>query len=352
MLGILWALACLWLGYLGSHWVVPGVLVTGFLALWGWRHVEWLWWFPAVLVAATMLEPFSPLSLRSRFGPLVYIDLLTIGVVVVALVRAIGLKLPLIPRTPVDGFVLAMSALFAVTLVWPGAEPRTFADFKQPVVCGVVFYATATVASRPLGSRWVWVAFPLASTLIGGHALWAFLQGPDILAHQTHVADRVWGTHAGVLALLMVALPVSVGLALSAGSGFARLTWTMASVAGAAGLALHLSVAGVLSETPGWGTRWTPVGLVRALIACTALLIVASVAWKVRQGRMHEGPRWLAVTLAFTVRGLLELGAPEFSGPSAVLLAVGSGLVAGTLRADRRAMRSGRRIGPPLAEAA
>ena len=84
MLGVLWALACLWLGYLGSPWVLPGALLAGLLALWGWRHFEWLWWFPAVLVVATMLEPLSPLPMRSRFGPLVYIDLLTLGVVLVA----------------------------------------------------------------------------------------------------------------------------------------------------------------------------------------------------------------------------------------------------------------------------
>jgi len=42
MLGVLWALACLWLGYLGSPWVLPGALLAGLLALWGWRHFEWL----------------------------------------------------------------------------------------------------------------------------------------------------------------------------------------------------------------------------------------------------------------------------------------------------------------------
>src|SRR5258705_13848553 len=91
VLGALWALACLGLGYLGGFWIVPGVLIAGLLALWGWRHMEWLWWFPVVLVVATLLEPLSPLTLRSRFGPLVYVDLLAMAVALVALVRSVGL---------------------------------------------------------------------------------------------------------------------------------------------------------------------------------------------------------------------------------------------------------------------
>ena len=66
LLGILWAMVCLWLGYLGSHWVLPGVLLAGLLALWGWSHMEWLWWFPVALVVATLIEPLSPLPVRSR----------------------------------------------------------------------------------------------------------------------------------------------------------------------------------------------------------------------------------------------------------------------------------------------
>src|SRR5205085_4064484 len=64
MLGLLWAMTCMWLGYFGNHWVLPGMLLAGLLALWGWRHPEWLWWFPTVLVVATVLEPLLPLPLR------------------------------------------------------------------------------------------------------------------------------------------------------------------------------------------------------------------------------------------------------------------------------------------------
>jgi hypothetical protein len=351
MLGILWAIACLWLGYLGSHWVLPGVLLAGLLALWGWRHVEWLWWFPAVLVAATMLEPLSPLPMRSRFGPLVYIDLLTIGVAVVAMVRAVGLRLPLLPRTPVDGLVAAMLGLFVVGLSFPEAKGHVLMDLKQFVVRLVVFYATTTVASRPLGSRWVWLAFPMASALIGVHAIWARSQGPSMIAVQAQAADVVWGSRHGIFNALLVALPVTVGLAIDAGQAGARAVWMLACLFGSVALAVHLQGTDVLQVGLG-RSRWTVFELCRTTLACVTLLTLAWLSWKVRTGRRHEGPRWSAVMVTFVLFGVFELLTPALAGPAIPLLAVAAGLVAGTLRADRRAIRSGRRIEPPLEEAA
>ena len=352
MLGVLWALVCLWLGYLGSHWVLPGVLLAGLLALWGWRHMEWLWWFPVVLVAATMLEPLSPLPMRSRFGPLVYIDLLTIGVTVVAVVRAVGLGRPLLPRTPADRLVAAVFGLFALSMFWPGAHDRAFMDLKQFVVRVVVFYATTTVASRPRGSRWVWVAFPLASGLIGAHAIWSLFQGPNLLAVHVSAADRVWGSIHGVFNTLLVALPVSAGLALSAGRPSARWVWMLASLLGAAGLGLHLGHTHVAHEQAMWLGRWTPFEVCRTAIAWIVLSSMARLALQVRRNRMHEGPRWLAITLTFMMFAVVELAGSALSGPALSLLSVAAGLVAGTLRADRRAIRSGREIQPELREAA
>ncbi len=346
MLGVLWALACLWLGYLGSPWVLPGALLAGLLALWGWRHFEWLWWFPAVLVVATMLEPLSPLPMRSRFGPLVYIDLLTIGVVLVSVVRAVGLGRPLLPRTPVDGLVIATLAGFTVSMFLPGARERTLMDLKQFLVLVVVFYATTTVASRPRGSRWVWIAFPLASLLIGLHAILELGRGGNGFGAAVRVADLVWGSRHGVFNALLVALPVTAGLALSAGQSRARVVWMLAAVAGAAGLGIHLARGGVFADLRLSGRAWTPHDLCRTGLAWITLSIVGWLALRVRAGRLHEGPRWLAVTLTLGLFGALELAGSLLSGPALALLAVASGLVVGTLRADRRAMRSGRRIEP------
>jgi len=351
MLGVLWALACLWLGYLGSPWVLPGALLAGLLALWGWRHFEWLWWFPAVLVVATMLEPLSPLPMRSRFGPLVYIDLLTIGVVLVSVVRAVGLGRPLLPRTPVDGLVIATLAGFTVSMFLPGARGRTLMDLKHFLVLVVVFYATTTVASRPRGSRWVWIAFPLASALIGLHAMLELGRGGKGFGAAVRVADLVWGSRHGVFNTLLVALPVSAGLALSAGQSRARVAWMLAAVAGALGLGIHLAFGGVFADLRLSGRAWTPHDLCRTGLAWITLSTVGWLALRVRAGRLHEGPRWLAVTLTFALFAVLELAGSMLSGPALALLAVASGLVVGTLRADRRAMRSGRRI-EPLAKAA
>ena len=54
MLGTSCALLCLWLGDLGTHSLIPGVLVCGALAIVGWRHIEWLFWLPTMVVVATL----------------------------------------------------------------------------------------------------------------------------------------------------------------------------------------------------------------------------------------------------------------------------------------------------------
>jgi hypothetical protein len=351
MLGVLWALVCLWLGYLGSQWVLPGVLLAGLLALWGWRHREWLWWFPVVLVVATLIEPLSPLPVRGRFGPMVYIDLLAIGVVVVAVVRAVALRHPLLPRTPVDNLVVAILILFAISLAVQGAHDRIVLDFRRFVVRIVVFYATTTVASRPRGSRWVWTAFPLACAVIGLHAIWTQLRGAD-LAAQVLAADHTWNSRHGIFNSLLVALPVTAGLALSAGKPSARWVWMLAALIGAVGLGLHLGRTPVAREYSPWLGRWTWFEVCRTAVACGILLFMARLAWIVRRNRRHEGPRWLALTLTFLMFAVMEVIASALSGPAVPLLSTSAGLIVGTLRADRRAMRSGRAIGPVLEKAA
>jgi hypothetical protein len=87
-------------------------------------------------------------------------------------------------------------------------------------------------------------------------------------------------------------------------------------------------------------------------VAIVVLAVLTKLAWTVRRGRMHEGPRWLAVALTFVMFAVVELFTSALSGPAVPLLAVAAGLVVGTLRADRRAMRSGRVIGPELRKAA
>lgn len=352
ILGILWAVSCLWLGYLGEHWILPGALIGGLLAIWGWRHIEWLWWFPTVLVVATLLEPLSPLPMRTRFGPLVYIDLLTIGVLAVALARAVGLRLPLVPRTPLDGLVITMVGLYGLSLVVPAAPGRMLVDFKHFVVRVVVFYAATTVASRPLGSRWVWVAFPLASALIGIHASWAAFQGPGVLAAQMRAADLVWGTGHGAFSALLVAVPVTIGLACNAGRAGARAVWSLASVLGIAGFVLHARDTAVLSGAFVPKAVWTVFEGGELVLAFVILGAMAGLAWKVRAGRPHEGPRWVALMIAIAIRAGLLLAAPALTGPAAPLMAIAAGLVVGTYRADQRAIRAGRRIGPELREAA
>jgi hypothetical protein len=343
VLGVLWALVCLWLGYAGGYWVLPGMLLAGLLALWGWRHPEWLWWFPAVVVIATMLQPMSPLPMRTHFGPLVYIDLLIIVVAMVAVVRSIGLKQPLLPRTPVDGMVVAVLALFGIGLLSGQPSGQPMLDFKRIAVRIVAFYATTTVASRPRGSRWVWVAFPLVCALLGVHAVWARTQGPDALAQQSALTDAAWGAQHGLVNILLVALPISFGLSLNAGQLPARVVWMLASLCGAVALTLHTSDAAAIALP---ATHWNGWLITRTVFACVVLLTMARLALEVRTNRPHESPRWVAMAATFTGFAGLQLIWPVVTGPAVLLLVVGAGLVVGTLRADRRALRSGRVIVP------
>jgi hypothetical protein len=346
ILGVAWALVCLWLGYLGGYWVLPGALLAGILALWGWRHPEWLWWFPTVLVIASVLQPLSPLRMATQFGPVLYLDLLAVGVAVVAVVRAIGLKRPLLPRTPVDILVVAVLALFGLNLLLQGVTSSSLVDIKRIAIRLVIFYATTTVASRPLGSRWVWFAFPLASALLGLHAVWARAEGPGLLLDQVQSADLAWGTNHGILNILLVALPVSIGLALNAGRLSARVVWLFAALSGTAAITLHWSHGLPIAIVPTDPRRWSAIEIGRTALACVTLATLAWLAWKVRDGRPHESPRWIAMIVTFVAFGMLELTGPAISGPAVSLLALAAGLVVGTLRADRRALRSGRRIGP------
>jgi hypothetical protein len=336
VLGLAWALSCVWLGFLGSEWILPGLLLGGLLAVWGWRHIEWLWWFPAVLVVASLMEPLSPLYLRSRFGPLVYMDLLTFGVAVVAIARAIGLRRPLLPGSRLHWLALAIVAVCLVAPFTPAASPHPLADLKRLVVLLIVFYASSTVASRPRGSRWVWVAFPLASAIAGAHALWAILQEPPLLNAHATVANEVWGSRHGNINYLLVCLPVCAGLALNAGHERARQVWVMAFTLGAVGLVLHVGRGPGAIGADAWRMTWGFREGARMALAWVVMGTLAHQAWRLRVGRPHEAPRWLAVTLMFVAVGAFELAGSILSGPALPLLVVVAGLVDGTLRADRR----------------
>jgi hypothetical protein len=207
----------------------------------------------------------------------------------------------------------------------------------------VAFYATTTVASRPRGSRWVWVAFPLVCALLGVHAVWARTQGPDALAQQSALTDAAWGAQHGLVNILLVALPISFGLSLNAGQLPARVVWMLASLCGAVALTLHTSDAAAIALP---ATHWNGWLITRTVFACVVLLTMARLALEVRTNRPHESPRWVAMAATFTGFAGLQLLWPVVTGPAVLLLVVGAGLVVGTLRADRRALRSGRVIVP------
>jgi hypothetical protein len=336
MLGTLATLVCLWLGDIGTHSLVPGVLLGAILALLGWRHIEWLFWLPPVLVVAVLLQPFSPLPVPGRMGAMAYVDMLMIAVGVIAAVRAVALRRHPFPRTKVDKMMLALLALSAVSAIPAQGHPGSLAGLKVCAVMIAVFYATTTIASRPGGSRWVWPAFPVAAGLVGLHAIVAGLAGGGTLAAQSHMADRAWYSTSGLLNALLCALPACAGLGMDAGHARARRVWGVAAVLGAIGVGLHLAFTDVLSGPHGWELLDDPLRFSTMAVAWLTLVALGRMAWRLAHERPHERARWLALAATFVAMPLLQLGTAVLGSPtSQILLATGGGLIIGTLRAAR-----------------
>jgi len=342
MLGTVCALLCLWLGDLGTHSLIPGVLVCGALAILGWRHFESLFWLPTLVVVTTLAEPFAPLSARGHFGPLVYVDVLMSAVLLVGVVRALTLRRRLFPRTPVDLVLLGLVLTAALAVL---VEPRGGAallQLKSLTVTVLVFYAACAVAGRAGGARWVWPAFPLALTLVGLHALWAAGRGSAVLEAQTRAADSVWHSREGLLVTLLVALPTSLGLSMDAGHRVARRLWQAAATIGAVGIAIHLWVGGPIeARTPALGP--VPLEVLMLGFAWVALALLARRAWTLATLRPAESPRWIAIAFTCLAMPLLPLlGLPSNGAAGRFLVAIAGGLIVGTLRAVARDARRAR----------
>ncbi len=337
MIGTLWALFCLWLGDVGTHSLVPGVLLGGLFALWGWRHIEWLFWLPPVVVLAVLVEPLMPSPLRGPLGPVEYVDILMLGVLAVALARSLAFRRRVTPRTPLDLAWVALLALCGLEAAITRGAPGPLATLEHALVAALVYYAAAAVAGRPGGSRWVWPAFPVAAALVGLHGLGAWLLGPEVLVTHVRLADARWGATHGLFGAALAAAGVSAGLALDGGSRAGRRVWSVAAAAGVLGLCVHLATQRVVGAPRPWTG---PQDVVRALTVSLAggmLVALAVMSWRFGRARPAERPRWTALALTFLLMPLAQAGAEALSGPAAqLLLATGGGLVMGARRAAAR----------------
>jgi len=337
MIGTLWALFCLWLADVGTHSLVPGVLLGGLFALWGWRHIEWLFWLPPVVVLAVLIEPLSPSPVRGPLGPVEYVDILMLGVLAVGLARALAFRRRLLPRTPLDPAVLALVALCALDAAATRAAPGTLETLESVLVAALVYYAAAAVAGRPGGSRWVWPAFPLAAALVGAHALAAWARDPGLLAAHARLADARWGATNGLIGAALASVPVAAGLALDAGRPSARRAWGLAALLGALGLCAHLAPGGLGAPARAAAGPQAALRVVSAAVTVGALVTLAVLSWRFGRARPAERPRWTALALTFLIVPLAQLGTDVLGGPTAqLLLATGGGLAMGARRAAAR----------------
>jgi hypothetical protein len=143
-------------------------------------------------------------------------------------------------------------------------------------------------------------------------------------------ADAVWGYPGGLVDVLVVTVPASLGLALDPGPR--RRAWAWAGgLLGLFGLAVRLGYAGL----GGSGLAAAP----RALAGVAVLVAVAWVAAFAPRGRFR-GPRWggLAGSLA-AAAGIVLAGHPLTSGAVQVTVALAVGLAFGGLASAPRHLR-------------
>jgi hypothetical protein len=335
VLGLLWALVTLGLASMGLHLLAPLSLLAGLVALWGWRGNDWLWWFPATLVVAALLELRWPLTVGTGPAAIGYIDLTVLAVGVVSVARALALQRPLVSRTPLDPMAagLLIAGFVGVLVGGRGAV----LDLKRIALAVAVFYAAAAVASRRGGARWVWPSFPLACTLAGLHAAWVVWveHGTFDLPDQ---GTATWGSRNALVLAIVVSLVVTAGLALDAGRRRARHAWWVAAAVGVAGL-VAVAVSGGLAGGMVLASP-RPIDLAESALVLAALVVSARLAWRIARARPHERPRWTAVGLVFIGLAWLLPFTHPFTGPAArQLSAVAAGLAVGTARADARPAR-------------
>lgn len=300
-----------------------------------WRRCDWLDGLPIAVVAAGLIEPLAPLR-HGRFGTLPYVDLLMAVVATVAVVRALALRRRLLPPTPFDRVLLPLLIVSALGMLPPAYRAQRMHDFARCLLGVSVFYATATVASRRGGARWVWPAFALAAAAVGAHALVALVSGPGEIARQTRAADQVWRCTNGLAATLWCALPVALALAWDAGGPGARSAWRVAAVVGMAGALVHVAF-GHADPGAAAARLEDPVGFASLAVSWVALFMFARTAWRMSRLRPHESPRWRALSATFVLAGGLQVGMDVLAAPTAaLLLGIGGGLAAGAWRAARR----------------
>ncbi len=323
--GVLVAMTCLWLAQRDTIWLLPAVLAAGALALRAGSRAEWLWWVPAAVVGASVLEVVTPLAGSRRWGDLHHVELLAIAIVVVGLVRAIAREETPRTRTLADRPLAALLGLYAATLLIPGTASDPWRLTRDAMTMGVVFFATVAIANRG-GARWAWLAFPAAAGLAGLLATWAAFSDPKGVAGILSRIDAAWRTTGGVWFTLLVSVPLGFGLAMKAHPQALRHLCTVLVNLGVMGaIALFFTGARPAVDV---AVPDRPADLARSVLLAAALAgLAAHAEWNRRT--QPEPSRWLVLAAIFSLSAAGVLVGLPLGGPAGLLLAIAAGLVVG-----------------------
>jgi hypothetical protein len=337
-LGLAWTLGCLWLASASRPAALPILLLAGVLVVWGWAYTTWFAWFPGVLVIAAVVQPFVPFEFAVWPEPVGITGTLAIAILLIGTVRAVAFRRRLFPRTPIDGALIALLLLLALSAIPTAMRGAAMHELKHAFVGIATFYACTAVASIPGGSLRLWPVFPLALASV---ALTAALQAGGLITPQDSELGRM-----ATLQSVLIALPPAIGLAMDAGRRGARIAWRVIVVAGlasAAAFAFHGFGPHDLDSPFRLGA---PLGFGRAVVVWAMLFGLATLALRQRHVRPRERARWIGLAISFLGSIGLELvGHSIATLPQIIMLATGAGIATGTARvAAHRAQAAAPRV--------
>lgn len=306
-----------------------------------WRRKDALAFFPLVAAAAPLADLLAPLPVATICGPLLWVDLVVLGVALAWAMHALPREAAHVPGTPIDRLLLALVALLTLAALAPERHERSLADLKALAAAGAAFYVTAAVTDRARHARRVWPAFPVVAGILGVQALWGAVQGGAALAATARQADALWRSEHALLNALLLAAPVSLGLALDPGRRTTRWLSLAAGLVGMAGILCHALRGGATPEVNVFTRLNDPLQFSLTMVVLILCLSLGRFSLHAVQWRPRQSVRWVALGSAFVLLSLLELWWPVLSGsPVRQLVAVGGGIAVGRLRSERAYTRA------------
>jgi hypothetical protein len=286
-------------------------------------------WFASVALCAALLDA----CLAPGAGPLGaarWLDLAAVAGLVTAFGIRRGARHASAWRTPLDGRITAaLAVLLLAAAPWRGITPD--AVELRLVLSGVAcFYAvSALVAGDASSLESAWLAFPLAASALGLHALWAATTGLERLAAAAAEADGRWGARHSLDSALLVATALTLGRAAERG---ATPGWRLAAVVGSIGVLLHAAASGAPFDTRSLVRLEAPLDFSATVVVALVLHWLGRTAWTLRGERPAEAGRWWGA-----VAGVTALGATLLygTGPAPEGLVVLAGIVAAVIATAR-----------------